>query len=83
MIWQLAVFLATSVRRSSVHELFPPDFFPIDNSFDGRSGATHFDLMGSDAGARHLKVNSRRGSVAKFLISVALPGASSETHIFR
>ena len=41
----MAVFLAASVRWSSVHKLFPPDFFPIDHSFDGCSAATHFALM--------------------------------------
>jgi hypothetical protein len=41
----LAVFLAASVRANLVHELFPPDFFAIDFSFDGRSAATHFALI--------------------------------------
>ena len=40
----MAVFLAASVRSSSVHKLFLPDFFPVDHSFDGCSAATHFAL---------------------------------------
>ena len=44
MICQLSVFLAAPVRPSSVHELFPPDCFPVDHSFDGCSAATHFAL---------------------------------------
>ena len=45
VICQLSVFLAASVRSSSVHELFPPDCFPVDHSFDGCSAAKHFSLM--------------------------------------
>ena len=41
----MAGFLAASVRSSSVHKLFLPDFFPVDHSFDGCSAATHFALM--------------------------------------
>ena len=37
--------LKTDLRSSSVHELLPPDCFPVDHSFDGCSAATHFALM--------------------------------------
>ena len=45
MIWQLAFFLTASFRSSSVHELFPPDYFPVDHGLKGRSASTHFALM--------------------------------------
>jgi hypothetical protein len=41
----LAIFLAASVRSSSVHELFPPDCCPVDHGLEGRSAATYFALM--------------------------------------
>ena len=37
--------MLASVRSRSGHELFPPDYFPVDHSFDGCSAATHFSLM--------------------------------------
>jgi hypothetical protein len=43
----LVVFLGASVRLSSVHELFPPDFFPLNPSFDGCFAATHLALKGT------------------------------------
>ena len=36
--------LKTDLRSSLVHELFPPDCFPVDHSFDGCSAATRFAL---------------------------------------
>ena len=41
----MAVFLTASFRSSSVHELFPPDYFPVDHGLEGLSAATHFALM--------------------------------------
>ena len=41
----MAIFLAASVRSSSVHELFPPDCCPVDHGLEGRSAATYFALM--------------------------------------
>ena len=41
----MAVFLAASVRPSSVHELFLPDFFALNHGLERRSAATHFALM--------------------------------------
>ena len=43
----MAVFLAASVRPSSVHELFLPDFFALNHGLERRSAATHFALMSS------------------------------------
>jgi hypothetical protein len=43
----LAVFPAASVRPSSVHELFLPDFFALNHGLERRSAATHFALMSS------------------------------------
>jgi len=40
----LAVLLTASVRSGSVHELFLPDFFPVDHGFDGCSAAPHLAL---------------------------------------
>ena len=41
----MAIFLAASVRSSSVHELFPPDCCPVDHGLEERSAATYFALM--------------------------------------
>ena len=43
----MAVFPAASVRASSVHELFLPDFLALNHRLERRSAATHFTLMSS------------------------------------
>jgi len=43
----LSVFLAASVRPSSVHELFLPDLLALNYGLERRSAATHFALMSS------------------------------------
>ncbi len=39
--------MLASVRLDLVYKFFHPDLFAFDHSFEGRSAATHFPLMGA------------------------------------